>query len=227
MPSILNATTSSGLVTSADNSGSLQLATNNGTTAVTIDTSQNVGIGTASPAYPLHINSTGLASIGLTGDAASKTDYRLMQGITAVSNGGFSIYDLTNTATRMAITSDGVMQFNSGYGSSANAYGCRAWVNLNNTGTPSIRASGNVSSITDNGTGIFTVNFQTAMPNTNYCVSSWVRSDATSEAVFGYCTAYSNGTKTTSAMQFLQGVQNNGITYNAAESSEIGLTFFR
>jgi hypothetical protein len=49
MPSILNATTSSGLVTSADNSGSLQLATNSGTTAVTIDTSQNVGIGTASP----------------------------------------------------------------------------------------------------------------------------------------------------------------------------------
>ena len=45
MASILNATTSSGLVTSADNSGSLQLATNNGTTAVTIDTSQNVGIG--------------------------------------------------------------------------------------------------------------------------------------------------------------------------------------
>jgi hypothetical protein len=49
MASILNATTSSGLVTSADNSGSLQLATNSGTTAVTIDTSQNVGIGTASP----------------------------------------------------------------------------------------------------------------------------------------------------------------------------------
>jgi hypothetical protein len=49
MASILNATTSSGLVTSADNSGSLQLATNNGTTAVTIDTSQNVGIGTAIP----------------------------------------------------------------------------------------------------------------------------------------------------------------------------------
>jgi hypothetical protein len=48
MPSIINATTSTGLVSSADNSGSLQLATNNGTTAVTIDTSQNVGIGTSS-----------------------------------------------------------------------------------------------------------------------------------------------------------------------------------
>ena len=55
MASIINATTSTGLVSSADNSGSLQLATNNGTTAVTINTSQNVGIGTTSPASRLQI----------------------------------------------------------------------------------------------------------------------------------------------------------------------------
>jgi hypothetical protein len=58
--------------------------------------------------------------------------------------------------------------FNSGYGSTAVAYGCRAWVNFNGTGTVAIRASGNVSSITDNGTGNYTVNFTTAMPNVNY-----------------------------------------------------------
>ena len=62
MASILNATTSSGLVTSADNSGSLQLATNNGTTAVTIDTSQNVGIGTTSPSYKLDVNNVARVS---------------------------------------------------------------------------------------------------------------------------------------------------------------------
>ena len=44
MPSIINATTSTGLVTTADNSGSLQLATNNGTTALTINTSQGVSV---------------------------------------------------------------------------------------------------------------------------------------------------------------------------------------
>ena len=49
MPSIISATTTSGLTQSADNSGELQLATNNGTTAVTITTAQNVGIGTALP----------------------------------------------------------------------------------------------------------------------------------------------------------------------------------
>lgn len=44
----------------------------------------------------------------------------------------------------------------------------RAWVNFNGTGTPAIRASANVSSITDNGTGAYTVNFTTAMPDANF-----------------------------------------------------------
>ena len=44
----------------------------------------------------------------------------------------------------------------------------KAWVNWNGTGTVAIRDSFNVSSITDNGTGNYTVNFTTAMPNANY-----------------------------------------------------------
>ena len=48
---------------------------------------------------------------------------------------------------------------------------CRAWVNFNGTGTVAIRASFNVSSITDNGTGDYTVNLTTAMPDTNYAVN--------------------------------------------------------
>jgi hypothetical protein len=48
---------------------------------------------------------------------------------------------------------------------------CRAWVNFNGTGTVAIRASFNVSSITDNGTGDYTVNFTTALPDANYAVS--------------------------------------------------------
>ena len=51
---------------------------------------------------------------------------------------------------------------------SAPSYSARAWVNFNGTGTVAIRASGNVSSITDNGTGFYTVNFATAMPDANY-----------------------------------------------------------
>jgi len=57
---------------------------------------------------------------------------------------------------------------------SAPVYACRAWVNFDGTGTVSIRGSGNVSSITDNGTGDYTVNFATAMPDLNYSVSGSV-----------------------------------------------------
>ena len=71
----------------------------------------------------------------------------------------------------MRLTGNGLLQFNSGYGSVATAYGCRAWVNFDGTGTVAIRASGNVSSITDNGTGNYTVNFTTAMSDNNYTVS--------------------------------------------------------
>jgi hypothetical protein len=51
---------------------------------------------------------------------------------------------------------------------SAPLFACRAWVNFNGTGVVAIRASGNVSSITDNGVGDYTVNFATAMPDANY-----------------------------------------------------------
>lgn len=47
-------------------------------------------------------------------------------------------------------------------------YSCRAWVNFNGTGTLAIRASGNVTNITDNGTGDYTVNFTTAMTDASY-----------------------------------------------------------
>lgn len=65
----------------------------------------------------------------------------------------------------------GNMSFNSGYGSAAVAYGCRAWVNFNGTGTVAIRGSGNITSITDNNTGDYTLNFTNTMPDANYSIS--------------------------------------------------------
>jgi len=78
------------------------------------------------------------------------------------------IITLQNNGTNAVTVDSGNLQFNSGYGSVATAYGCRAWVNFNGTGTVAIRASGNVTSITDNGTGLYTANFTTAMPDANY-----------------------------------------------------------
>jgi hypothetical protein len=167
MPSIINATTSTGLVSSADNSGSLQLATNNGTTAVTIDTSQNVGVGTASPACKLEV--TGLIrATSLTNPSSGsgvEIGYDGTQGvIQAFSNRA------TNTVVPINIQGD--LKMNSGYGSSVIAYGCRAWVNFNGTGTPAIRVSRNVSSISDAGEMYYGINFSTAMPDANYVWSA-------------------------------------------------------
>ena len=195
MPSILNATTSSGLVTSADNSGSLQLATNNGTTAVTITTAQNVGIGTSSPQARLHQSSTndGVQAIftgaqtGTTQTILFRSQYQTNNGTAGFANigwfdngsqgGGLTFGTTSNgggttgiPTERGRFDSSGNFLFNSGYGSVATAYGCRAWVNFNGIGTVAIRASGNVSSITDNAVGAYQINFTTALPNANYSV---------------------------------------------------------
>ena len=77
---------------------------------------------------------------------------------------------------------NGNLQFNSGYGSVATAYGCRAWVNFNGTGTVAIRGSGNVSSITDNSAGNHTINFITAMPDVNYSYAGGYDVDSTAAA---------------------------------------------
>jgi hypothetical protein len=68
----------------------------------------------------------------------------------------------------------------------------KAWVNFNGTGTVAIRDSFNVSSITDNGTGNYTVNFTTAIPNVNYA------SSFSSQGIILFGT-----TKTTTAYNFL------------------------
>ena len=74
-------------------------------------------------------------------------------------------------STKATIDTSGNLKFNSGFGSVGTAYGIRAWVSFNGTGTVAILNSGNVSSITDNAVGKYTVNFTTAMPDDDYSVS--------------------------------------------------------
>ena len=76
-----------------------------------------------------------------------------------------------NETEQMRLTPAGLLKFNSGYGSVVTAFGVRAWVNFVGTSTVSINASGNVSSITDNAVGNYTVNFATNMPDIDYSVS--------------------------------------------------------
>jgi hypothetical protein len=184
MASIISTKTSGGggIAVTGDTSGVLQLASNNGTTAVTIDASQNVGIGTANPVdtggYGKALDTVGTNGSAMYVGQTSGTGARVLVGaynnagttygtVGTLSGGGYLQFLSTGTE-RMRIDTSGNLLFNSGYGSVATAYGCRAWVNFNGTGTVAIRASGNVTSITDRGTGLYTVNFTNAMPDTNY-----------------------------------------------------------
>jgi hypothetical protein len=93
---------------------------------------------------------------------------------------------------------------------SAEASGlCKAWVNFNGTSTVAIRGSYNVSSITDNGVGDYTVNFTTALVDANYAVSTtaMVVADQGSSFQFGIRTTTNTSTaattKTTTTLRLL------------------------
>ena len=134
-----------------------------GVEAMRIDSSGRVGIGTT-PSGSDGIFTVSINSIGFyLGYGASYDNY-----YTAGSS-GTQIFRTGNTE-RARIASTGQMSTTNGAGSVALAYDARAWVNFNGQGTVAIRASGNVSSITDNSTGNYFINFTTAMPDVNYSV---------------------------------------------------------
>jgi hypothetical protein len=139
------------------------------------DTSGNVGIGTISPSvYGLHVakpsGPTGLVvssganngefvQIGASLFVANTT----AAGVTAFFNNGATRFQIAPDGSQLSVIPGGTALLPQ--------FACRAWVNFNGTGTVAIRASGNVSSITDNGTGNYTVNFTTSMPDANYAIT--------------------------------------------------------
>lgn len=162
MPVILNASTSSGFVQTADTSGQIVLQSN-GTTELTVAST----------------------------------------GITVADN----------------------LVFNSGYGSAVIGYGCRAWVNFNGTGTPTIRASGNVGSITDNGVGDYTLNFGFTLVDANYAYVVGMRNDpATGSGANSQTTGATSTAQTTTQLRITTGTPTVG---SLADYSTICVSIFR
>jgi len=159
-------------------------------------------------------------NITTTGDLTGTLATASQPNITSVGTlTSFTSTGIDDNATANALTIDSSsnLQFNSGYGSVATAYGCRAWVNFNGTGTVAINASGNVSSITDNGTGDYTINFATAMPDNDYSFTH----GALYAVSNGFYHVYQNQTTTSCDVLFVAS------TNALADSSSVSATVHR
>lgn len=118
---------------------------------------------------------TGTAALTVaSGTGINNGDYVVGEGITVgttVSSGGGTTSITLSANANATLSSKPVSFYRADRACSPGVIAgqlCRAWVNFNGTGTVAIRASYNVTSITDNGTGNYTVNFTTALSDANY-----------------------------------------------------------
>ena len=153
---------STGLKANSDGSAAIQVG---GTDYITISSAGAVTIpGTVAitGATTVQAGTASTPSITFTGDTN-----------TGIYSPGADRIGFAEGGTQVGeFDASGNFLFNSGYGSVATAYACRAWVNFNGTtnvgGFCTISASGNVSTVADNAIGDYTINFATAMPDANY-----------------------------------------------------------
>jgi hypothetical protein len=231
-----NPTSSLGQITSNSNTATFG-------TSVYFVANGNVGLGTSSPGYSIDVFGQGQIITGSSlnngrylGRNTSGTlvmDFGIGTGTGSGNNIG--LYNLsstgvivfgTNNIERIRITDTGAFQFNSGYGSVATAFGCRAWINFDgSTATPTIRGSGNITSITDNGVGDYTLNFTTAMPDINYAVMGVTNEFVLGNRSSGWCIRGTDASlTTTSSVRIDVGSQSSG---SAGDSSIVTVAVFR
>lgn len=116
-------------------------------------------------------------------------------------------------------TVTGNLSFNSGYGSAAVAYGCRAWVNFNGTTTITIRASGGISSITRTSGGVYVTNLSVTMPDANYSAIA-TKQNVSTNVSCGFYDLLASRTTTAATWNCVE----NAIVQDAAN---INIAFFR
>lgn len=199
------------------------------------NSSGNLGIGTTAPGYRLEVkgpaatagqlsihdgagdtvvSGTNAASLLFQCRDSSIRTLAEIDGVHTTTNGtaGAMVFQTRISdvlAERMRIDASANLQFNSGYGSVAVAYGCRAWCQYNASRT--IIGSANITSITVNGTGDSTLNFTTAMPDANYSAVATTNEDG---GTAKFCNATQPSTANIRVVTYtLAGVTTNN-TYN-------------
>lgn len=183
-----------------------------------------------------HINITGTTTINAFTVAAGRMFFARFSGSLTIASGG----SITTQTGGNIITQNGdtciiraisanvveILSYREGrWGSHAGAapiYGARAWVNFAGT-TGAIRASGNVSSVTRNGTGDYTVNLGTAMPDTSFAVVGGGRITAP-----GYSSVQTDAATAITASAFrVSTVAQSGGSPTAVDCDVVSLAIFR
>jgi len=167
----------------------------------TISVDDNVVSGIAAASFVLS-NSSGV----IDGSAGQKA---IPSGAVVGTSDSQTLTNKTINASQLVNASISAAKLDGAQSGSAPIYAARAWVNFNGTGSVAIRASGNVSSLSDNGTGDYTVNFTTALPTADYVsagMSAYITNLAGNAAILYEGDASGNAvTKTTTQARVVFG----------------------
>jgi len=132
-----------------------------------------------------------MSKVKIQGSASGSAVYTLTTGSTSTDR-TITLPDATGTllnsdgdGSSLTGISAGADTSLSNLSSTGESKVCQAWVNFDGTGTPSIRDQHNVSTITDNGTGNYTINFTNNLANANYSVSGTVSANSGNGAAHG------------------------------------------
>jgi hypothetical protein len=180
------------------------------------------------------LSETGLISTTAEGGAGAADSATVVYSATARTNVAYRVVGIVRSTQATAGTWATAPSLIQGAGGTASVkmamsasggapiFGIRAWINFSGTGTPTIRASGNVSSITDNGTGNYTINFSVALADANYSMTGVARNGTTRHNIVSPAISTASPFTSSSAR-----IQTNDDTGSAEDADIICLTFVR